>query len=330
VESHSPERQSGVERITNAAPIEEAEILQHFSQLFEYRPPRWFERDKTHSEYEIIGDVLVRIPEFVRDYGGVPVANVTPNSVRFLDASKLTDEQHNTFKGERGWYNLPDQTIVIYPTSSRLRTAEAIVHELMHLNSFASLSLVKDKKYPEELRIQADDNSLAVRRIGLSMFDGSGTIRYFRDLDEAIIEELTRRFDGRYFETIPALHDERAERENMRSRVEKEPGDIAAVATRQLEDGTWETEVFPYAYAKERARLNALVREIYERNTSEFASEEDVFKVFAGAVLSGRLLRLAKLIDKTFGKGTFQKLALETVQITPGSQSISGNGEGTT
>jgi hypothetical protein len=64
-------------------------------------------------------------------------------------------------------------------------------------------------------------------------------------------------------------------------------------------------------YKKQRDRLNVLVKEIYERNREHFTSTEEVFRVFAEAVLSGRLLELARLIDQTFGKGAFRKLVSE-------------------
>jgi hypothetical protein len=53
------------------------------------------------------------------------------------------------------------------------------------------------------------------------------------------------------------------------------------------------------------------VKETYERNPGHFTSTEEVFKVFAEAVLSGRLLELARLIDQTFGKGAFRKLGFQ-------------------
>jgi hypothetical protein len=158
--------------------------------------------------------------------------------------------------------------------------------------------------------ILAGDKALLVRRIGLNIFNEANTRRFLLDFDEAVIEELTKRFDMRYFDQTVSLSEEYADRERIRSRV-AHPEEIAAVLTSQLENGGWQSEITGYAYKKQRDRLNVLVKEIHERNPGRFSSTEEVFKVFAKAVLSGRLLELARLIDQTFGKGGFRKLGFE-------------------
>lgn len=204
------------------------------------------------------------------------------------------------------------QAAFVVPDASRLRPAETIVHDLMHFSSFTSLSLVGGE-LPEVAPppILAGDKALLVRRIGLNIFNEANTRRFLLDFEEAVIEELTKRFDARYFDQTASVSEEYADREKIRSRV-THPEEIAAVLTRQLENGEWQSEITGYAYKKQRDRLNVLVKEIYERNPGHFSSTEEVFKVFAEAVLSGRLLELAHLIDQTFGKGAFRKLAFET------------------
>jgi hypothetical protein len=181
----------------------------------------------------------------------------------------------------------------------------------MHFSSFTSFSLLPSE-LPEGAPpiVRAGEKELLVRRIGLNIFDDVNARRFFRDLDEAIIEELTKRFDSRYFGQIVSLSEEYSERKKIRSGVNN-PEEIAAVLTSQLENGEWQSEIIGYAYKKQRDRLNVLVKETYERNSGHFTSTEEVFKVFAEAVLSGRLLELARLIDQTFGRGTFRKLGLE-------------------
>ncbi|MEK7508328.1 MAG: hypothetical protein AAB568_00535 [Patescibacteria group bacterium] len=69
---------------------------------------------------------------------------------------------------------------------------------------------------------------------------------------------------------------------------------------------------FEPSYAAERKFLKSLIKKIYEKNRGEFESKEEVFKLFADATISGRLLPLARAVEKTFGKGYFRDLGALT------------------
>ena len=47
---------------------------------------------------------------------------------------------------------------------------------------------------------------------------------------------------------------------------------------------------------------------LYEENKDKFDSYEDLFKLFSAAMFKGDLLPIARLIEDTFGKGTFRKI----------------------
>jgi hypothetical protein len=68
-------------------------------------------------------------------------------------------------------------------------------------------------------------------------------------------------------------------------------------------------QLVTYPYHQERQQLNQLVDELYKKNSDSFASREQVFHVFAEATMRGALLPVARLIEKSFGKGSFRKLA---------------------
>lgn len=63
-----------------------------------------------------------------------------------------------------------------------------------------------------------------------------------------------------------------------------------------------------YPYKEERIVLRSLIKEIYKKNKKDFKSEEEVFKLFANATIGGRLLPLARAIEKTYGQGAFRDL----------------------
>jgi len=63
-----------------------------------------------------------------------------------------------------------------------------------------------------------------------------------------------------------------------------------------------------FAYPEERNILHTLTEKIQERNTDAFENPDEVFDVFARAMMTGNILPLGKLIDRTFGKGILRKL----------------------
>jgi len=139
---------------------------------------------------------------------------------------------------------------------------------------------------------------------------------------EAITEELIKRFDKRYFSRLTLTKREYGERELKRSEIpgkRTEGGDHEIPADDLAVARDFKTKNGPpiklregYGYSEEREKLNALIREIYVKNSESFSSEEDVFKIFAEAVMTGRLLKVARIIEKTFGKGNFRQLGINT------------------
>jgi len=54
--------------------------------------------------------------------------------------------------------------------------------------------------------------------------------------------------------------------------------------------------------------LNDLLDKLYQKNQDKFKDREQVFDVFAKSMLSGNLLPVGRLVDRTLGKGTFRKI----------------------
>ena len=68
-----------------------------------------------------------------------------------------------------------------------------------------------------------------------------------------------------------------------------------------------------YRY-EEIKKIDEIVKRIYDENKDDFESEDDVFNLFAKAVMNGGLLEVARLIEKTYGKGSFRKLGLKKAE----------------
>ncbi|MBI2674296.1 MAG: hypothetical protein HYX22_00960 [Candidatus Yanofskybacteria bacterium] len=63
-----------------------------------------------------------------------------------------------------------------------------------------------------------------------------------------------------------------------------------------------------FAYGSQRILLERLINKIFEKNKEKFNNPSEIAQLFIRAAFEGRLLPLARLIDETFGKGSFRKL----------------------
>ena len=67
-------------------------------------------------------------------------------------------------------------------------------------------------------------------------------------------------------------------------------------------------KVEQFHYLRERRFFRKLIKEQYKRNKGDFKSEDDVLALFIKGGFDGNIMPAARLIEKTFGKGSFRKL----------------------
>jgi len=61
-------------------------------------------------------------------------------------------------------------------------------------------------------------------------------------------------------------------------------------------------------YPQERKVFNILTDKLYTKNADQFSNREEVFTVFAKAMLTGNILPVGRLVDRTFGRGTLRRI----------------------
>lgn len=261
-----------------------------------------YELEKTEKEKQIIADILERIGSFVEKYGGIPV-DITPNQIHILDEAKFgeTRKKYGIPQEQVGWYYSIHQMVCLIAINNNVQFAQRLVHELLHFNSFQSVE--SEEKSSTKCKI---------RRVGFEISSKKKNKKYFTWLNEAVIEELAKRFDSQHFNSINAISYEFKEREKHRSyfkeaKEAKEANDIFLVKT-NFSNKTSSLLGYSYAYKNERKKLHGIIQKIYEKNKGQFDSVEDVFNVFAKAAMDGRLLNVARLIKKTFPKSFLRKL----------------------
>lgn len=304
------EKDSGVSRLVGGTREDEKEFFEYFKTIFEshkHTEKLEEEREKTSEEIELIKQINKLMKKYVEDCDGYFI-EVCPENIHICDIEKLGEQiKKETLEGTlfyTGGSNPDWQGILVADEHSKLILSKTIVHELLHFNAFVSYSFFgKNLKKMER------------RREGLLIFTRGGMA--FQALGEAIIEQLAIRFDEKFFSRLDYLSDELKLRDKLRKKhIQRgetgEAKDLFGVATKKLPDGRYEsTEKFDNAYKQERQDLWRLINDIYDKNKEKFASAEDVFQIFVRAVFDGNLFPVAKLVERTFGKGSFRRIGKE-------------------
>lgn len=180
------------------------------------------------------------------------------------------------------------------------------LHEALHLKAHFSLEVeeVDDKviktPYREGTIVQASQSH---RNHGKYH-------KHFAGLNESIVAETEKRLLGKLIDR-PELTEEREwltsnEAKEIKKRLAEEreipEDDIVWVGKKGKDD--WEVVSYP----KQREVLNYVCGEVQKQFPDEYQSADEVYKVFLQAHFTGRLLPIARIVEKTFGEGSFRLL----------------------
>lgn len=137
--------------------------------------------------------------------------------------------------------------------------------------------MIHFKSYNAIQREMDEKECLGSYRVGLEVVSRDGKNLYFNFLNEAVTEELTLRTLPQIVEQ-PVLQDEKSKINDYSS------------------------------YEKGREYLNDLVDVIFRENEDKFKDRDEVFEIFFKAMMTGNILPLGRIIEKTLGKGSFRRI----------------------
>lgn len=307
------EKFSSFERVIGAIPEEEKEqILRKKEELFDsqvFEELRGKEREKMPEEMEIIELANEATNEIRRKYG-LEDFNVPHKNIHIL----LKESWKDNFPA---FYHAQLQGIAIKEQSHNLISMKIIFHEMLHIKSYNAIQVTA-----------GESPILRDYRVRLTVRERSGKRGYFSNLNEAVTEELTKKFVlssldkeiffdeaqqtkkiiKKYSNTVdgfgrPMLDDDvcfaRIEDKSLRESIR----DL-------FKEGKVSTRVFAdyFGYKKERKILNILIDKILEKNSEKFKDKEEVFEVFAKGMMTGNMLPIGRLIDGNFGQGTLRRI----------------------
>jgi len=198
----------------------------------------------------------------------------------------------------------PDQLTIVREGRSLIEFADFVAHELIHFKSFGAVQVPSG----------ADDLDFEYRS-GFSAHSRDGKRSFFHAIDEALTEQLSKGLvESLKTSGNSLLADEVEEMQRVLAEYGQNPEFATDVMTaRYLEDGhpmkgRYNVMATHYIYQEERAILNSLIDKIFSKNSGRFTTKEEVFDLFAKGKLQGNFLGIGKVIERTFGKGTFRKL----------------------
>jgi hypothetical protein len=177
---------------------------------------------------------------------------------------------------------------------------------MLHLKAHFSLEVEEEGENVEKTPYREGVSVRALQRHGYHR----KYHEHFEGLHEAIVAETEKRLLPKLL-NCPALAAEKEwmmsqEAKEMKKKLAEEEGipedDIVWVGKKGKDD--WEA----VSYLQQRNVLNYVCAEIQKQFPEQFKSPDDVYKVFLNAHFTGKLLPIARLVEKTFGEGSFRLL----------------------
>jgi hypothetical protein len=256
---------------------------------------------KTPEQIEIIKLINDETNKLLKKYY-LPKFDITPNNVHILKGN-----DYEKFKPGISWATFEKNFQSVFVNKEKVKTnlnfACINFHEFVHFKALQSL-----REYKEELNTYQS---------GLEIYLKSQKI-IFSNLNEAVTEKLTKKFYNNILKKHPLFK----KRIKENKKIIKHKGDkyIKSIAN-DIYDSYEENIFLPngrilettihysqFCYSEQRKILNTLIEKLYSKNTDQFKNKEEVFDIFAKSAFTGKL-NWGKLVNKTFGKGTFKKLA---------------------
>lgn len=309
------EKFSSFERVVGNIPeAEKEQILRDKGERFDdqvFEDLRGKEREKTPEELQIISLANEATNEIRQKYGlenfDIPSENI----------HVITKEAWPREKGV-AFYNSMLQGIAAREQPARIVFMKKIFHEMLHFKSYNAL------------QIEIGENpELDEYRVGLTVHTRDGKRMYFVNLNEAVTEEMTKRFAIKLFDN-PLFAEETKQTKDVVTRYSRA---VTGSGEPLFDDDTFYAEVEGkkswgeavgrlfgaqekpkkittegFTYQSERKILNTLIDKILERNPEKFQDKEGVFDVFAKGMMTGNILPVGRLIERTFGNGILRRI----------------------
>lgn len=270
------------------------------------------EQEKTEEEIELIKFANAETNKLMKKVGVDPY-DIPEENIHFLSAVSYREISGS---GTIGVSADDVQAILLNAEKARRNPAFScalIFHEILHLKGHTAFEL-KEMEDEEGEYVERNQIRSGVKTISPEAKISSGEYhKHFTGLNEAIVSSQTKKsFEAAL--ALPILKKERRWLESKKAgELKRRVAEVESVNPDEVlwvsEDGQ-EFVLHPHRF--QRRVLSYIVEQIQIDHPDEYKSEEDVFLEFLHAHFSGKLISLAKLIEQSFGKGSFRILGSMT------------------
>jgi hypothetical protein len=250
------------------------------------------EREKTPEEAEIIA-IINKITDEVREDFGLEKFDVPAKNFHIVEKDKWGDLIRE--EGTEGTFVLGEQAVFMSEHISRLVFLERSLHEMIHFKSYHARQVISGR--------QKGDGYFEIRignyRVGLECCGRSGEELFLTNLNEAVTEEMTKLLFKSVIAENSSLFDEEIyETNKIKKKLPAYDKDEVYWLFLHQKTGEWRGFVYP----EQRKNLNLLVDKIFAKNLDKFKSRDEVFDIFAKAMLDGNIMPLGRLLEKSFAR----------------------------
>jgi hypothetical protein len=301
-------KKSSFERVIGkVSDIEKEKILKSREEIFNdqaFEELEGKECEKTPEELQII-DLANKMTNEIRNKYGLENFDVPAKNIHIIKKEEWPR------KGKDGFYKSNFQGVAMPEEVVKLAFANTVFHEMVHFKSYNALQVTK-----------AENPEIDDYRVGLTIKTRDGKKMFFSSLNEAITEEIVKRH---FLENAKALSENplfAQEIKQSREVIREHPNAKTNLGEPLFDSDTYYAEIKKisddkkvttiltkaFTYAKERWALNTLINKLFERNRKNFKNTDEVFEVFEKGMMTGNILPIGRLVDGTFGKGTFRKI----------------------
>lgn len=272
------------------------------------------EREKTSEELQIISLANEATNEVRRRYG-LENFNIPPDNIHVVSEEKWPKEKSTAY------FNSMLQGVAMREKLSNLAFMKSVFHEMLHFKSYnaAQFTTGKDPEFDEY-------------RLGLAVHTRDGKRSYLVNLNEAVTEEITKRFIKKLLnhslfadeidktrdvmtqhshattDSGESLFDEDTFYAEVQSRKSWRESVDRLIGRKIFGSSATEISTETFTYRSERKILNTLIEKILEKDRGAFRDREEVFDVFAKGMMTGNILPVGRLIERTFGSGTLRRI----------------------
>lgn len=292
-----------VERIVGGSSEQRNSELEKLRQIFKSQDIEGLaeiEVEKTSEFLECI-DVANKVTTEILEKYGIQKDPVDEKNIHMVKHEIWPEH----LAGTAAFFRFVHQFIIIPDDVPKLKLVVLLIHEIFHFKSYLAGQMLSD-------------NRLEDYRVGLTVTTRDGEETQLTAVNEAVTESLTyQAMQTDTFKTFLAT--ELAEvKKNMEHHADAEDEDGQPLYDEdtyyvsigdERPDGSSAVFTSKLSYPKERVGLRLLTEKLYLHNTEKFKNPDEIYQLFVKSAYDGDLLRIGKLIDTTYGKGTLRQLA---------------------